>query len=268
MRIDLYFSPTQIDELQLRDKNIVVIDVLRASTTIAMALSNGAKEIIPVSSVESAVKISGSLFGDVILRGGERNGKIIEGFNLGNSPQEYIEEVVKGKSIIFTSTNGSLAMTKARYAKNMAVGGFVNVSKIVEFIKGINSDFIFICAGNQPAVGGFCVEDAVCAGMVIQKLQSDKSISLELSDAALASLTLFKKFGRSILKMIKNSEHGKYLKEIGFANDLRVCAGVDTIPVLPVLSGNVIKLKKEDEQKILQSSDKSAQSGIQAGSTS
>ena len=86
MKIDVYFSPAQVDEMQLRDKNVIVIDVLRASTTIVTALNNGAREIIPVGSIESAVKVSGNLFGDVVLRGGERNGKIITGFNLGNSP--------------------------------------------------------------------------------------------------------------------------------------------------------------------------------------
>ena len=86
MKIELSFSAGQFDDLQLRDKNVVVIDVLRASSTITVALNNGAREIIPVASIESAVKISGSLFGEVTLRGGERNGKTIEGFNLGNSP--------------------------------------------------------------------------------------------------------------------------------------------------------------------------------------
>ena len=95
MRIDVHFTPYQTDELVLREKTVVVIDVLRASTTIVTALINGAKEIIPVATVESAVKISGNLFGDVILLGGERNGKMIEGFNLGNSPTEYSAEKVK-----------------------------------------------------------------------------------------------------------------------------------------------------------------------------
>jgi len=89
LRVDVHVSPLQIDEMALKDKNVVVIDVLRASTTITTALHNGAKDIIPVNSVESLVKISSSQFGDVTLRAGERNGKMIEGFNLGNSPLEY-----------------------------------------------------------------------------------------------------------------------------------------------------------------------------------
>src|SRR5207302_56481 len=91
IRIEAHISPREEDELHFKDKIVVVIDVLRASTTIAVPLKNGAKEIIPVADVESAVKISGSLFGDVTLRAGERNARRIEGFNLGNSPREFTE---------------------------------------------------------------------------------------------------------------------------------------------------------------------------------
>ncbi len=246
MKIDLSFSTTQFDELQLRDKNIVVIDVLRASTTIAVALNNGAREIIPVASIESAVKISGSLFGEVTLRGGERNGKIIEGFNLGNSPLEYTEAAVKGKSIIYCTTNGSVAMAKSRYAKTLVVASFVNLSKVVDFIKTENKDFLIICAGRLNNIGQFSMEDSVCAGMIIQKLSKIEGLKLELTDAAQAALALQKAFGKSILKLLKSTEHGKLLTEIGMGDDLKVCAEVDSVPVLPILNGTVIKLRKEE----------------------
>ena len=246
MKIDLSFNATQYDELQLRDKNIVILDVLRASTTIIMALNNGAREIIPVASIESAVKISGSLFGEVTLRGGERNGKMIKGFNLGNSPLEYNETAVKGKSIIYCTTNGSVAMAKSRYARTLVIGAFVNLSKIVDFIQEENKDFLFICAGRLNSVGHFSIEDAVCAGMIVQKLLKNESQKIELSDSAKAANALYKSFGRSIIKMLRTSEHGKYLNEIGFGEDLKVCAAIDTIPVIPMLSGTVIKLRKED----------------------
>ena len=167
MNIEVYFSSQNVDELSLRDKNILVVDVLRASTTIATALANGAKEIIPVDTIEKAVKVSGNLYGDVVLRGGERQGKIIEGFNLGNSPSEYTEEIVKGKSIIYSSTNGAGAIVKARYAKNLLIGGFINISLVVNFIKNLNEDFIILCASKNYL---FSLEDAVCVGMTLEKL--------------------------------------------------------------------------------------------------
>jgi 2-phosphosulfolactate phosphatase len=246
MRIDLSFNPVELDELQLRDKNVVVIDVLRSSTTIAVALGNGAREIIPVESIENAVKISGSLFGDVTLRGGERNGKMIQGFNLGNSPLEYSEATVKGKSIIFCTTNGSVAMYRSRFARHLTVGSFVNVTRVIDFIKGINADFLLVCAGRANAFGNFSLEDAVCAGMIVQELVLEESSSVELTDSSAAALALCKTYGRSILKMLKNTDHGRYLVEIGFLEDLKLAAQVDSFPVLPVLSGNVIRLRKDE----------------------
>lgn len=245
MRVDLHFTPHQIDELALRDKTVVVIDVLRASTTIASALHNGAKEIIPVTTVERAVKISGNLFGDHVLRGGERNGKMIEGFNLGNSPFDYSEDKIRGKAIIFSSTNGSLAIEKARFARNVVIGGFVNISLVVQFIKEIKQDFVILCAGNN---GMFSLEDSVCAGMLVHRLTEEDGVELSLSDAAIAATVLFKGNSKNLLKMVKNSEHGKYLTSIGYADDLPACAGVDTIPVLPQLLGNVIKVKRGAEK--------------------
>ncbi|HAL55683.1 MAG TPA: 2-phosphosulfolactate phosphatase [Bacteroidetes bacterium] len=262
MKIDLSFTPTELDELELRDRNVIVIDVLRSSTTIAVALKNGAREIIPVESIENAVKISGSLFGDVTLRGGERNGKMIQGFNLGNSPSEYSEATVKGKSIIFCTTNGSVAMYKSRFARNLAVASFVNLTRVVEFMRGISSDFLIVCAGRANTLSSFSLEDSICAGMIVRKLAEDKSLNVELTDSSLAAQALHKAYGRSILKMMRKSEHGRYLTEIGFGEDVRLCAEIDTVPVLPVLTGNVIKLRKEETPAI--ESDQAAKSKLTA----
>src|SRR5438552_453768 len=142
VRAEVHFTPTQLDDMMLKDRHVVVIDVLRASTTVITAIKNGAREVIPVSNIESVVKISGSMFGDVTLRAGERNGKMIEGFNLGNSPLEYTPEAVKGKTIILLTTNGSAAMAKGRYSKNLLVAGFVNLSATVDFLRELNGDFV------------------------------------------------------------------------------------------------------------------------------
>ena len=241
MRIDAYLTPGLIDELQLRDKNVVVIDVLRAGTTIASALANGAREVIPVESVEAAVKISASLFGDVVLLGGERGGKIIQGFHLGNSPGEYIESVVKGKSIVFTTTNGAPTMSKSRHAKRLTIASFVNVGRVIDFMRNIGEDFVIVCAGNHSAVGGFSLEDTVCAGMIIDKLKHGDPAVIELSDSAAGALILYRNHARNISKMLEESEHGLHLAKIGFKEDLRACASVNSIPVLPVLSGSVIR---------------------------
>lgn len=241
IRVDVFFTPAELDEMYLNDKNIVVIDVLRSSASIAMALQNGAKEIIPVSTIESAVKISGSLFGDVTLRAGERNSKMIEGFNLGNSPIEFTQDIVKGKSIIFMTTNGSGAILKGRHAKNLVVASFVNLSAVISFLKTLIEDFVIICAG---AENNFCIEDAVCAGKIIERLKKEIDYTLILNDAGSAAVALNKHHGRSILKMLRSSEHGKYLVEIGFDKDLKACGEIDSIQILPRLIGNVLRISK------------------------
>lgn len=241
-KIEAHFSPIELDELQLKDKDVVVIDVLRSSTTIAQALSNGAKEIIPVADIESAVKISGSLSGDVILRGGERHGKMIEGFDLGNSPLEYSEQVVRGKSIIYLTSNGTSTIQKGRYARNLIVGGFVNISAVVKLLGSLRNDLVLICAGSG---GKFCLEDSVCLGKIVTMLEQTANCDFYLDDCAIAAKALDKTFGKNVLKMLQNSVHGKYLTEIGFKDDLKICSQIDSIPVIPVFTGNVLRLKSD-----------------------
>jgi 2-phosphosulfolactate phosphatase len=246
MQIDLLFTPGQTEEMALRDRTVVVIDVLRASTTIAAALRNGAREIIPVTSVESAVKISGNLFSDVILLGGERNGRMIEGFHLGNSPLEYTAERVSGKSIIFSSTNGSRAMVKARYARDVFICSFVNLTAVGRCLQDLRRDFIAVCAGQD---GMFAMEDAVCAGMLIGAVMQQADPPPVLSDAAQAALMLFKGAGRNILRMLRSADHGRVLTALGFMDDVTLCGTVDAIPVVPQLAGSVVRIRKDVDRR-------------------
>ena len=239
--IDLYFTPSQIkNEAQLSGSNVVVVDVLRASTTIATALKNGARCIIPADSVETALKYVSLMKSDEVLLCGERGGKIIEGFDLGNSPFEYTRDKVKGKTLIYASTNGSVAIVKSKHAKSSVIGGFVNASKVVDFLKSKNGDILFLCSGK---LGRFCIEDTVCAGMIIDMLSKVKKI--DLTDSALAGVVLYRNYKSKILNMLKKSEHGRFLIELGFEKDLEVASKVDSIPILPCYSNGVIKVCDE-----------------------
>ncbi len=242
IKAEIYFTPGEVDELLLKDKNVIVIDVLRSTTTIITALDNGAKEIIPVASIEGAVKVSGSLFGDVTLRGGERNGKMIEGFNLGNSPAEYTSETIKGKTIIFCTSNGTNSILKGKYSKNLLIAGFVNISRITEYIHSLNEDFLILCSGKHNR---YCLEDALCAGMILHKFQLVAKSKLQTNDAASSSMALYKNFSKSILQTVKNSEHGRFLFSLGFAEDLKTCTSIDTRPVIPFYTNGVLVLKKD-----------------------
>jgi len=247
-KIDVYLTQSLIlDDLFLKDKNVVVIDVLRATTTITVALINGAKEVIPAESVSTAARISKGLGKSILC--GERNGKVIEGFALGNSPLEYKSETIRDKSLIFSTTNGTVSIAKSRLAKSCVLASFINLTKAIEHIKAIEGEVIIVCSGK---LNTFCIEDAVCAGVIIDKLQSDEGGKYELNDSAYACVKLgnilTKKSGKlsseKILDMYNESEHGKYLLELGFGEDLKLCAGLDTYPHLPVYFNGTIKLQE------------------------
>ncbi len=240
MKCSVILCPAHLDELYFTGKTIIVIDVLRASNTIINALKNGAKEIVPVASVEFAVKVSGGMFGGQTLIGGERNTKKIDGFALGNSPLEYTEEVVSGKSIVFYTTNGSKAVAKAKFSENLFICSFSNISAVAKHIVNLNTDFEILCAGRNNS---FSIEDSVCAGRLVSIIQT-LSKNIELSDSSKACLALNKSFGKSILAMLKGSEHGKLLIENGFEEDLKFCSETDSIKVIPYFKENVIKLPR------------------------
>ncbi|MGE5402036.1 MAG: 2-phosphosulfolactate phosphatase [Ignavibacteriales bacterium] len=237
MKLNVHFSPSQTDELYFSGKTSVVIDVLRATTTIITALSNGAKEVIPVNSVEFAMKVSGNAFGGQTLLGGERNTKKIEGFQLGNSPFEYSREIVAGKSIILFTTNGSKAIVKAKFSENLYICSFLNLHSIAEQLVSLNKDVEILCAGRS---GSFCIEDSICAGKLIGEILKLKE-DADLTDSAKASVVLSKSYGKSIPKILSECEHGKLLIENGFEQDINYCAKIGAMEIIPFYSGGTIK---------------------------
>ncbi len=237
MKIHVLLSPLNVDELYFAKKTTVVIDVLRASSTIVTALENGAREIVPVGTIEFAMKVSGNAFGGQTILGGERNTKKIEGFTLGNSPLEYTSDAIQGKSIILYTTNGSKAIVKAKFSENLFIATFNNINTITKHLIKLNLDIQILCAG---ASGMFCIEDTVCAGKLIEEIKKEKE-NIELSDAAKASLSLANSFGENINKMLHECEHGKLLIENGFENDINSISKVGIFNVIPYYNSGVIK---------------------------
>jgi len=170
--------------------------------------------------------------------GGERNTKKIEGFAMGNSPQEYIPQIVNGKSIILYTTNGTKALVKAKFSKNLFAASFSNLNAVANHLFSLNQDIEILCAGRNNS---FSLEDSICAGKLITeiiKLEED----LEQTDTAKACVILSKSFGRNLLKMLMETEHGKLLIENGFEDDIKFCSKVNKITSIPSFNGNVIKL--------------------------
>lgn len=241
MKLNILFSPIVADELYFTGKTSVVIDVLRASSTIITALSNGAKEVVPVATVEFAVKVSGGMFGGQTLLGGERNTKKIEGFALSNSPLEYEEKIVNGKSIIFYTTNGTKALAKAKFSENLFVASFLNLKSVANHLVSLGNNVEIICAGRNNF---FSLEDTVCAGMLASEIKK-KNKNIELNDSVNSALALNAKFGKDILSMLRLSDHGKLLIENGFEEDLKYCSQLNTHKLIPYYTNGVLKALKD-----------------------
>lgn len=255
-RIDILLTQALIqDDLVLKDKNVIILDVLRATTTMTIALANGAKEIIPTENIATAVRVAKGSKNSLLC--GERNGKVVDGFNLGNSPLEYKPEAVKDKALIFSTTNGTLAIIKSKFAKTCVLCSFINISAIVDYVNSIDEDFTIICSGK---LNDFCLEDAVCAGMLLTKLSEGRNP--EMKDSEIAAVNLCNDLAmllnvpsqEKILRLFHLSEHGKYLTQLGFEKDLEVSSKIDSYPFIPIFRNGVIKLKEQFEGETNQKS--------------
>lgn len=241
MKIDLYFSPAEVPEESFRGKTAVVIDVLRASTSITTAIDNGCREIIPTETVDNAMAIAIRLGRNDIFLCGERGGRMVKGFHIGNSPSEYSQAAVAGKTLVYTSTNGSRAIIKSRNSDLSMIGAFVNISSVAQSTVQSENDIIILCSGED---GIFSLEDTVCGGMLITKIIEYHGAPEDVAcnDAALAAQVLYRTYAHDILGMLRTTHHGRYLIEIGFDRDLGFCATIDTTAVIPLLiEGRVVK---------------------------
>lgn len=242
--IDAYLTPFFPEHESLFDDSVVVmIDVLRASTTVAVALMNGAREVIPVESLEKAVKIYSSLSKEVRFLGGERNSLKPSGFDAGNSPFDYTKENVYGKSVILTTTNGTRIFQKAKQASSRIVGSFVNLKAVTEYLTGLIDDsdknlkIIFMCAGND---GRLSYEDILCAGSYISSLDNNYTDNY-ISDPAMAAMSLYKQHSKELTTFLKKREHALKLSRLGFEQDIELCLSYDICPVIPLIGSSSIK---------------------------
>ena len=174
----------------------------------------------------------------VILIGGERHGKPVTGFNLGNSPSEYQRSVVFGKSIVITTTNGTRTMHACMSADWLFIGSFLNLGSLIRVLDQTNNHVAFVCSGRE---GQFCTEDALFAGACVNIFcQIDNEVCL--TDSAKTAQLLFQANHQRVFESIRNSDHGRYLASIGLESDLEFCSLVDLVDVVPVMIGDCISL--------------------------
>jgi 2-phosphosulfolactate phosphatase len=245
MKVKVFFNSSyKPGEYSFEKSLLVMIDVLRASSTAAAALYNGAKEIVPAENSEQAMKIFGSLDRSIRFIGGEKSNEKPAGFDAGNSPLDYTPEKVQGKTVIFTTTNGSPLFTRSKEAKLRLIASFVNFDAVLEKIKSslINfpdsfKEIVFLCAGDN---GQFSYEDSLCAGGLIYHLSKTLD-NLELSDSADAAKNLFHFHIDNLFEFLTSRDHSQDLLRSGHEEDLQVCLCFNSYPVVPVIEGLNIK---------------------------
>lgn len=233
--LDVFSSAGSFQEDELRGKTAVVIDVLRASSTIVTAINNGARGVIPVADMAAASTISQNLDSPHYLLCGEKDGKKIEDYDLGNSPLEYTSDVIKNKTIILNTTNGTKALMRCSLAEEVMVGCFLNLRKIVEVLKQ-KEEIVLVCAGWR---GRLSLEDLLCAGNIIYEL-TDGKLPDSARDGAKVAFGLYEKFGNDIEETVQTSNHAVRLRNIVGSEDISFCCRTNAMDVLPLMDDRII----------------------------
>jgi 2-phosphosulfolactate phosphatase len=234
MRIDVCFTPAGLGPGEAQGRAVFVIDILRATTSMCAALSHGAKAIIPVASTEEALRLAQTIGSADVILAGEQNCVRIPGFQLGNSPLEMKEPVVRGKTIIVTTSNGTKALLACQGAQSVYPSAAVNLSAAAEKAREVlraDKQLIVVCAGRE---GAFALEDAYCAGRLIAAILGDRKPRRGLNDAAIACLDLVRRYGTNWARPLAYSRAGRELIKLGFRDDLQEAARLDAYPILPL----------------------------------
>lgn len=231
MKIDVYFTPLGLIGGDLAGRGVVVIDALRATTTVVTALANGAKAVIPAATSEEAVRLASNLEKDGVLLAGERKSLKIEGFALGNSPLEMTPDVVAGKTIVLATTNGTPALVAAQGGDPVLVGAAINFRALAARARVAlveRGDLVVICAGREKQ---FALEDAYTAGRLVKAVKKGLR-RLELNDAGRAAAGLTEQFA-GWEEALEGSEAARELAKLDLAEDVAFAAKADRFGVVP-----------------------------------
>ncbi len=235
-QLDVVFLPSIVQPEKLTERVVVVVDILRATTTIINALNSGAECVIPSPSIKGARQMQERM-GDGSVLGGERGGKRVEGFHCGNSPPEYTAQVIAGKSLILATTNGTIAMERCRLAKAVLIGAFVNMGAIAKRIRN-EPKITLLCSGTD---GHITSEDILYAGALTELILS-LNADVEIKDSAQISLGHWQSTqhkiqteNKELADFMRTARGGKNLVRIGLDKDIVFSSQIDTIPIVPEL---------------------------------
>lgn len=255
-RVDVAFTALEADAGRVEGRVAVVIDVLRATSTMVTALWNGADRIVPVAEAEQALQEASALrdagrverggsadegdsSGALVLTCGERDGYQLEGFDLGNSPLACARERVEGRTLVMTTTNGTYALARTRKARKVYVASFLNISAVADQLKECDSDILIVCSGWK---GRFCMEDTLLAGNLLDRLQEQDADESEWTDSAKLAVAYYKSKQDAITESILESDHARRLRHLAREEEIRYCCGADQCPCTPMFENGAVRL--------------------------
>ena len=238
MRIDVALTANAAGAMPLAGISVLVIDVLRASTSIITALINGCEAVVPVATAEEAHQRAAALPAGTVVIAGERRGEPLAGFDLGNSPLDFTVERVSGKTLIMTTSNGTQALLAARRAAAIGVAGLVNLGAAATWAVSGRRDVTLVCAGERGAIS---LEDHACAGLLVDRLQREEPAA-EVSPIAREALEFGRRYGKDVGRLGEDSPWARHLTARGRGPDVAACLMLDTTTVVPVYLPNVDKV--------------------------
>ncbi len=228
--IDVCLSPDLMHLYKVQDHCVVVVDILRATSCMTTAFAHGIESIAPFAQLEECLSMKEKGY----LTTGERDGKKVDGFDLGNSPFEYQDPKLKGQRIAFTTTNGTQAIVKSLGAREIIIGSFLNVSAVVGHLKKCPDDILVVCSGWKGKVN---LEDTLFAGALVEGLKDEVQAAC---DAPLAAQHLYNQAKPDMLAFLSNSSHVKRLEKLNIHKDIEFCLTRDKYDVVPILRNNVL----------------------------
>ncbi|GHM99426.1 putative 2-phosphosulfolactate phosphatase [Cytophagales bacterium WSM2-2] len=230
--IDVCLSPELMHLYDVRDKTVVVVDILRATSCMVTAFAHGVESITPVANLDEcrSMKTKGYVIS------GERDGKKVDGFDKGNSPFEYMGDQVRGLKVAFTTTNGTQAIEKAKEAKEVIIGSFLNLNTVAKYLLLGENNALIVCAGWKGRVN---LEDTLFAGAVVERLRDYLGPDC---DAPLAAQQLYNLAKNDMVNFLNASSHVRRLNKLNIHDDIKFCVTPDQYNILPRLKNGVLKV--------------------------
>jgi 2-phosphosulfolactate phosphatase len=228
--IDVCLSPDLMHLYKVQDHSVVVVDILRATSCMTTALAHGIESIAPFAQLQDCLAMKEKGY----YTAGERDGKKVDGFDLGNSPFEYQDPELKGKKIAFTTTNGTQAIVKSLGAKEIIIGSFLNLTAVTEHLQKSQLDVLVVCAGWKGKVN---LEDTLFAGALVEKLKNELHPAC---DAPLAAQHLYNLAKNDLVAFLSTSSHVQRLAKLNIHKDIAFCLTPDVYKTVPILRNNVL----------------------------